>query len=321
MTRFLAVVGLVVGVASALGAAPRWFAPAVLRPGAVNEVYAWDEAPLPEFRVLVVDPEGKTLATARSFVVDRPLGVLGAGGRPLKWSAALVAPEALASGAAVVRFLDSKGDTLHEAATVVRARTFPSEDLVLDRAMTALRSQPNPQRDRESAALARVYEAWNPQAVWPGGRFVLPAPGAKTTAHFGDRRNYVYTDGTSSPGQHLGTDFGLAVGTPVQAPGPGRVVFSGPRVLTGETVVLEHAPGLFSTYFHLSQRKVKAGAKVDTGQVLGLAGATGLVTGPHLHWEVRVGLVAVDPLDLVAGGLLDTRLVSEVISSSESTIH
>jgi murein DD-endopeptidase MepM/ murein hydrolase activator NlpD len=87
------------------------------------------------------------------------------------------------------------------------------------------------------------------------------------------------------------------------------------RELTGITVVLEHAPGVYSVYFHLSRVMVEAGQTVDAGAVIALSGATGLVTGPHLHWEFRVDGVSVDPMPLVARGLLDTNTVSGVVSS------
>lgn len=306
------------------GAAPRFFAPVYLKPGALNEVYAWDEAPIPAFTVEVrrVGQE-KVLATARGFRVNRPLPVLGASNRPLKWSAALVAPDALAEpGPVTLRFVGADGQTLDEAASEVRARVFPVEQIPLDRAMTALRSQPDPRKDREAKEIWAVYQRFNPKTAWVGGKFTLPvAPGTPTSALFGDTRQYLYSDGTTAADYHRGHDFAVVVGTPVVACAAGTVALSSSRELTGNTVVIEHAPGLYSVYFHLSRSLVKPGQKVVAGQSIAFSGATGLVTGPHLHWEVRSGGTPVDPLDLVVGGLLDTKVVAAVISSSDRSIH
>lgn len=310
-------------LAAGASADPRFFVPAFLRAGAVNEIYVWDEAPVGPFSVEVRRPDGSAVTQARGFSVDRPLSVLGAGNRPLKWSAALVAPDAQASpGPVVVRLVDSRGNLWAERASEIQPRSFPAEDIVLDQTMTELRSKPNKRRDKEAAEIWKIYQTFHDRFPWAGGRFRLPLEGeAPTSAHFGDRRNYRYSDQTTSQDYHRGTDFAVPVGTPVAAAAAGTVALAADRLLTGLTVVVEHAPGVYSVSFHLSQIVVQKGQRVSAGERLGLSGATGLVTGPHLHWEVRVGGVPVDPLDLVIDGLLDTPTVSTVISSVERAIH
>lgn len=322
MRGWVVIVGLLL-LACGLGAEPRFFAPAFLRAGAINELYVWDEAPVGTFSAEVVRPDGKVLATARGFTVDRPLTVLGSVNLPLKWSAALLAPDAMVgAGPVVVRFLDSQGRPWAERPSVIQGRSFPSEEIVLDQTMSELRSKPNKRKDREAAEIWKVYQTFNARSPGASGRFRLPIEGqAPSSAHFGDQRKYRYSDQTTSQDYHRGTDFAVAPGTPVLASAPGTVALVADRLLTGLTVVVEHAPGVYSVSFHLSRIAVKKGQKVATGETLGLSGATGLVTGPHLHWEVRVGGVPVDPLDLVLDGLLDTQTVSAVISSVERSIH
>jgi murein DD-endopeptidase MepM/ murein hydrolase activator NlpD len=99
---------------------------------------------------------------------------------------------------------------------------------------------------------------------------------------------------------HAGTDFRGTTGTPIAAPGGGRVVLAEDLYFTGQTVVIDHGLGLYSLLAHLSRIDVGAGQTVSRGDVVGRLGATGRVTGPHLHWTVRLGGARVDPLRVVA---------------------
>ena len=100
-------------------------------------------------------------------------------------------------------------------------------------------------------------------------------------------------------------DIAMPEGSPVPACGPGRVVFAAYRIMTGNTVIIEHLPGLFSIYFHMSSISVKPGVLVKQGDQVGAVGMTGFATGPHLHWEVTASGIAVDPDTLVNEPLLD----------------
>jgi len=318
---FLSVFLLAAGWVSA---SPRVFAPVFLRPGSVNEVYVWDENPVGPFSVQVLrEGADRPLVLVKGFIVDRPLSVLGADNRPLKWSAALVSPDVLCEpGPVRVKFFASDGTPLGEVSSEVRPRAFPIEDIALNREMSELRAKPNHRKEREAAEIWKIYQNFEPRFTWEGGRFLLPVSASvPTTAHFGDIRRYLYADGTSSEDYHRGIDFAVPVGTPVAAAAPGVVALTGSRMLTGISIVLEHAPGVYSVYFHLSRSLVKKGQTVAAGTLIGLSGATGLATGPHLHWEIRIDGVSVDPADLVVDGLLDTNIASAVISSVERPIH
>jgi hypothetical protein len=94
---------------------------------------------------------------------------------------------------------------------------------------------------------------------------------------------------------HRGLDYLVPVGTPVSSPAAGNVLFAGPLVLTGETVMLDHGHGVVSVFYHLASTPVRGGDWIDAGAPLGLTGETGIAPVPHLHWGVYVHGVAVDP--------------------------
>jgi murein DD-endopeptidase MepM/ murein hydrolase activator NlpD len=100
--------------------------------------------------------------------------------------------------------------------------------------------------------------------------------------------------------RHLGVDFSGAVGTSVRAANRGIVALVDDFFLAGNVIYIDHGAGVVTGYFHLSKALVTAGDTVEKGQQIGLVGATGRVTGPHLHWNARYGAVTVNPLDLVS---------------------
>jgi murein DD-endopeptidase MepM/ murein hydrolase activator NlpD len=187
----------------------------------------------------------------------------------------------------------------------VSSHAFFSERIPLTAELTDMATVPDEQKKEESRVLAEVLVTPHADAVFETGPFVVPIPGGRRTSGYGDRREYDYSDGTKGYSVHLGVDIASPLGTPVPAAGRGRVVFADTRILTGNTVIVEHLPGLFSVYYHMSTIAVKTGDVVERGQVIGTVGMTGFATGPHLHWEVEDGGVAVDPDALVRGPLLD----------------
>jgi murein DD-endopeptidase MepM/ murein hydrolase activator NlpD len=125
--------------------------------------------------------------------------------------------------------------------------------------------------------------------------FIRPRTSAVTST-FGSGR--VFNGRVTS--RHLGVDFKGAVGAPVHAANRGVVALVDEFFLAGNVVYIDHGAGVVSGYFQLSETLVAAGDTVQRGQEIGRVGATGRVTGPHLHWSARYGALAVDPLDLVA---------------------
>ncbi len=145
----------------------------------------------------------------------------------------------------------------------------------------------------EAKRLAALFTQTTPRA-WRG-TFQLPVPGTATSS-FG---RLTVLNGESR-GRHQGADFRAATGTPVVAPNAGRVVMAEDLYFSGNTVVIDHGLGMFSLLAHLSRLDVTAGRDVARGEMLGLSGATGRVTGPHLHWALRLSEFSVDPLAVVA---------------------
>jgi murein DD-endopeptidase MepM/ murein hydrolase activator NlpD len=117
----------------------------------------------------------------------------------------------------------------------------------------------------------------------------------RITAPFGDRRSF----NGKLQSQHFGTDIDGDTGDPIYAANDGQVVMTRDCYSSGNTVILHHGGGLYTTYFHMSRIDVKPGTTVKQGQKLGLVGKTGRVTGPHLHWGVKVDGLWVDGLTLL----------------------
>ncbi|MBK6429364.1 peptidoglycan DD-metalloendopeptidase family protein [Candidatus Amarolinea dominans] len=115
----------------------------------------------------------------------------------------------------------------------------------------------------------------------------------QTTSPFGTRRSY---NGGPVTSFHEGQDYSAPTGTTVTAPAPGVVVLAETLAVRGNAVILDHGAGLHTGYWHLSKIEVTVGQQVKAGDKLGEVGTTGLSTGAHLHWEMRVGLIPVDPL-------------------------
>jgi murein DD-endopeptidase MepM/ murein hydrolase activator NlpD len=150
-------------------------------------------------------------------------------------------------------------------------------------------------RAREQAVLAPAYARRTPVA-WTRP-FALPLQGAPRVSAFGSSRRY-FPGGPVN--YHYGEDLVAPSGTPVRATNDGTVVVAGTRYeIRGNLVGVDHGAGVVSLYFHLSRFEVKVGQKVRRGQTVGRVGTTGVSTGPHLHWEMRVRGEATDPMQWV----------------------
>lgn len=154
----------------------------------------------------------------------------------------------------------------------------------------------------EDAQWTAMAEPVTSERMW-NGRFELPSPleaeyclesGQCWTSKFGNRRSY---NGGPYNAFHTGLDIAGGAGTKIFAPADGVVVFAGPLTVRGNATMIDHGQGVYSGYMHQSDIYVEPGQRVKAGDLIGLVGGTGRVEGPHLHWEVWVGGVQVDPID------------------------
>jgi len=261
----------------------------------------------------LADSSGASVASGPAFPIAR-------GGRV--WAFLLPVPSTLAGGEYRLELEGGKTggpgpkQFVYAGPVQVRARTFPSERIRFDQALSRLMTQPDPRKDQETRKLSELLEHTGAEAIWYTGPFTLPVRGARSTAGFADRRVYALANGGSSQSLHNGEDMAVPLGTPVGACGAGRVVLAENRLLTGNSVVIEHLPGIYSLYYHLSELAVAEGQWVRGGQRIGAVGMTGLATGPHLHWELRVAAQPVDPLVFIGRPLVDKALLFSIIKEN-----
>jgi murein DD-endopeptidase MepM/ murein hydrolase activator NlpD len=147
-------------------------------------------------------------------------------------------------------------------------------------------------RDNEDAFLATIYGRFTEEPQWDG-LFQSPLTGTVVTAPFGDMRSY-----NQGPIEiyHTGVDFAGVIGTPIHAAAAGTIIYSDTLELRGLTVIVDHGLGVMSGYYHLSEILVDVVDRVTAGQIIALGGDTGLSSGPHLHWDLRVNNVPVNGL-------------------------
>lgn len=147
---------------------------------------------------------------------------------------------------------------------------------------------------QEMEQVRALMSTATPHRYWEG-MFVPPSPYPDCfNSVFGTRRSY---NDRPYNTYHSGVDFCGGKTVPIYAPAAGRVVFAGPLTVRGNATIIDHGWGVYTGYWHQMEIRVRAGEMVTPGQVIGLVGDTGRVTGAHLHWELWVGGVPVDPLD------------------------
>jgi murein DD-endopeptidase MepM/ murein hydrolase activator NlpD len=180
-----------------------------------------------------------------------------------------------------------------EQMVVVTSGNYLEEELVVDPAtIDPLATEP------ENITILSVVSPSTPVRYW-NGQFTSPAVYPdQFTSFFGTRRIY-HGSGTDQTiqGFHGGLDFSGGEGLEIFAPAPGRVVFAAPLTVRGNATIIDHGWGVYSGFWHQSELLVSVGDFVEQGQVIGLVGGTGRVTGAHLHWEVWVNGAQVNPLE------------------------
>ncbi len=184
------------------------------------------------------------------------------------------------------------GDYKKEKIVVQKSKVNPKKKSVKERT------------SKEYKNAMEIYSKVTPKS-YIDSKFILPIE-SKITSDFGKARIY----NNSLNGYHSGTDFRAKVGTPIFASNDGVVVLAKNRFYAGNSIIIDHGHGIYTCYYHLSKFNVKKGDKVKKSQIIGLSGDTGRITGPHLHFSVRVGGVQVDPLQFIK--LINKNLYREM---------
>lgn len=176
-----------------------------------------------------------------------------------------------------------------EQMVVLQAAGYSREDIQGVDPQTMDPEITRPEDDQVKAVISQV----TPEKLWNG---LFASPGYDPTwitSWYGTRRSY---NGGPYAFFHTGVDYGGGTGLPIKSPAPGVVVFADELTVRGKATIIDHGWGVFSGFWHQSEIQVQVGERVSTGQVIGLVGGTGRITGPHLHWEVWVNGVQVNPL-------------------------
>lgn len=176
----------------------------------------------------------------------------------------------------------------------VRAGKFPMERLTVEKQFV----QPNPEQEKraeeDQKKMRAIFESVTPERYWDG-KFLLPLKGGTSGGNFGRRR--ILNGEARSP--HAGVDFPALAGTAVFAAQAGKVALAEELYYSGNTVVIDHGYGIYTLYAHLSAIEVKPGDSVTPATEVGKVGATGRVTGPHLHWGLTVERARVNAMEIV----------------------
>ncbi|HLF09652.1 MAG TPA: M23 family metallopeptidase [Gammaproteobacteria bacterium] len=196
---------------------------------------------------------------------------------------------------AEVRFHYSDGRSKAQPESImVRGAQYPTTELTVESRYVELSPEDQARAAREDDEIMKIYSTLTLELYW-SEPFQVPVPGITDGRNFGHRR--VFNGQPRAP--HSGADLRATTGTPIHAANRGRIVLAKDLFFSGNAVFIDHGLGVYSAYLHLSEMRVAVGTMVERGQVIGLAGATGRVTGPHLHWGVRVLDARVDPFSLL----------------------
>jgi len=246
-------------------------------------------SPVVRGQTLVVKVKAEGIA-GLSGLYDEGRPVIFVEGEGVRW--ALVGIHALTEvGAHPLKLTatDAAGQQTEVLLSVpVVGGSYGVEDIVLPPERSALLDPDLIKAEWER--LAQVFGVFGRQQLWVGP-FIVPAQGP-ITSQFGTRRSY---NGGPALSYHEGIDYDAPPGAAVLAANDGQVALAEPLTVRGNAVIIDHGLGVHSGYYHLSEINVQEGQQVEKGDVVGKVGDTGLATGPHLHWEIRVSGINVDP--------------------------
>ena len=229
---------------------------------------------------------GPAAARPLAFAADVPLLVVG---DAIEWTAIVGIPLAAVPGDASIT-VQIDGTPPQPLAYRIAPKRYSEQRLNVAPRTVDLSPEDEARYERERDHQAGVMASFTARDTGADLHLKLPVPGRRSSS-FGLRR--VFNGQSRNP--HSGMDIAAATGTPVRAPMAGTVIDIGEYFFNGNTVWLDHGGGLLTMYCHLSATDVKLGDALNAGDRFCAVGATGRVTGPHLHWGVMLNRTMVDP--------------------------
>ncbi|PIE04168.1 MAG: hypothetical protein CSA76_05620 [Spirochaetales bacterium] len=281
-----------------LGSEPFMHSSDIVDPGDVLQIVI-DSNDMENIIVSLVDSQDRAISRAEGFLYTES-------GRSPVSVVLLGIPSSAPPGDyhLVLNAREGRASRRMEKPLRVAEKTFPEQIIILNNKMETLFSDNSGRKKEESRILWEILTSFEPAAQYHTGSFIIPLEKDVPTAAFGDRRRYRMPDGSESTSIHKGSDFWAEKGTEVYACGRGRVVMARERFLTGNTVIIEHLPGVYTLYYHMDSIAVREGQMVRPKDIIGAVGDTGFATGAHLHWEMRVGATPVNPRIFLSRPLL-----------------
>lgn len=293
--RYLVAVGLVTGLACGDGTVAAAGQKAAVGPLALK-IAGPDAALYPGGVGLIVVTASRPVTVVEGTAFDRAVYFWQTSGSATEWRGLVgVGLETRTGGHTLgLRAAGADGTVVTtQSSLTVEPKSYETRRLRVAASMVDPPEEEAERITRDSKAMADAFARVLPERLWRGA-FAPPVPGAATSS-FG--RLSVMNG--QPRGRHQGADLRAPEGTPVTAPNAGRIALAQDLYFAGNTIIVDHGLGVFSLVAHLSRIDVSVDDAVGKGDRLGLSGATGRVTGPHLHWAVRMGPLSVDPLSLM----------------------
>jgi len=291
---------LLTPLAMVLAASPHVFATAAMEPNDISQVATLSSADVANGQVTVLEINlrklGPTAANPKARFRQNAIALFQHPLKPAGIYCGLIAIPLSATPEKSVTELEWTDSRGHQTASIplrILDGKYKKENLKVDsRHVTP--NKKNLQRiKREKKEIRRIYSSSSDTRRWFGS-FKRPLA-SNTTSPYGTQRLFNGQHGS----YHRGIDFRASVGTPVNASNSGIVRLAKNLFYSGNIVIVDHGMGVFTNYAHLSKIQVVAGQVIAKGHQIGLSGASGRVSGPHLHWAVKVNGVYVDPLQFL----------------------